>query len=85
MDKERKRIKVNGVRCFGCEFCRHEVDHAALGHDLRAEREKAGMAQSEVGKLMKVSYGFVSDLENGRRNWTPQMIDRYLAAVRGTP
>lgn len=82
MDKV--RVKINGVRCWGCAFCRHEVDHAALGHDLREVREKYGIAQREVAKLMAVSAGFVSDLEYGRRNWTPQMIDRYLAAVRGT-
>lgn len=80
------RVKVkleNGVKP-GCSFCRHEVDHAALGHDLRAEREGMGISQAEVARMMKISATMVCDLELGRRNWTPKMIDRYLAAVRGT-
>jgi predicted transcriptional regulator len=69
----------------GCEFCRHEVNHAALGHKLREEREAMGMSQAEVARVMKVVPTFVCDLEHGKRNWTARMVQRYLAAVRGTP
>jgi len=83
----KKRIALNGQavirHVYGCEFCRREVDHAALGHDLRVEREEMGIAQAEVARAMKLSPSFVCDLEYGKRNWTPKMIDRYLAAVKG--
>lgn len=67
----------------GCPFCRGEADHKAIGHRMAQEREKMGMAQSELGLAMNLSATYICDLEKGRRNWTPQMIDRYLAAVRG--
>jgi predicted transcriptional regulator len=68
----------------GCAFCRHEIDHIALGHDMRAERESRGIAQAEVARALKLSKSFISDLESGRRNWTPKLIERYLKAVEWT-
>lgn len=68
---------------LGCEFCRGEADHKAIGLRMTLEREKMGMAQAELGREMNLSPTYICDLEHGRRNWTPQMIERYLAAVRG--
>jgi predicted transcriptional regulator len=81
--KGSKRVALNGER-IGCSFCAHEVDHRALGHDLRAEREKMGMSQAEVARAMGTSATYVCDLEQGKRNWTASTVNKYLAAVRGT-
>lgn len=86
MAKPSKRIALNGERDFrvGCSFCAHEVDHRSLGHDLRAEREKMGVSQAEVARLIGTSKTYICDLEQGKRNWTANMVNKYLAAVRGT-
>lgn len=76
------KVAANGAR-VGCEFCRHEVDHAALGHKLRQEREVMGVSQAEVARIMKTSPTMICDLEQGKRNWTPKMVERYQAAVTG--
>jgi ribosome-binding protein aMBF1 (putative translation factor) len=80
---EKRRVNANGDK-EGCAFCRHEIDHAALGHKMRQEREGRGIAQSEVASYMKLSQQYVSDLELGRRPWTPKLIERYLKAVEWT-
>lgn len=78
----KNKALISGEK-LGCEFCRGEADHKAIGHRMVQEREKMGMAQSELGREMNLSATYICDLEHGRRNWTPQMIDRYLSAVRG--
>lgn len=82
MAKQTKQPTLYGEP-IGCIFCLREVDHAALGHKMRQEREGMGMTQTEVAREMKVTRPYVCDLEHGKRNWTASMAKRYLAAVRG--
>jgi predicted transcriptional regulator len=77
-------IKIKGVSKFGCEFCRREVDNRSLGLDLAEEREKLGLSQADMARMLKISAPFVSDLEHGKRNWTPRMVERYVSALRGS-
>lgn len=70
-------------RTEDCAYCRHEVDHASLGHDLRAEREKVGLSQKEVAYAIGLSPAYLCDLELGRRSWTAGRVAKYLAAIRG--
>lgn len=85
MAKQRVNAKddANGDE-QGCSFCKHEADHAAIGHRMRALREAAGLAQIEVARALGFTGTYLCDLEAGRRNWTPKLIDRYLAAVKAT-
>lgn len=78
---EKRRVNVNGGRP-GCSFCRHEIDHAAMGHKMRQEREACGISQAEVGRAIGLSSNYISDLEAGRRRWTAKMAERYLAALK---
>lgn len=52
-----------------------------LGENLRRIRSKAGISQSDVAKSLGVSRGFVSDIENGKRNPTLATIARIAKAI----
>ena len=52
------------------------VDHAAAGLKIRAAREKSHTSLRRLAHLMGISPPFLSDLERGRRNWTPSMFEK---------
>lgn len=71
------------ARTEDCAYCRHEVNHVSLGHDLLAEREMAGLSQKEVAYAMGITPTYVCDLEKGKRPWRAALVAKYLAAIHG--
>lgn len=57
------------------------IDHIAVGVAMRHLREKRGISLREMGKRLKLSAPYISDLERGNRNWTQDRIDRFEKAV----
>lgn len=53
---------------------------SALAADLLYERR---MIQRRVARTMRISEGYLSDLINGRRDWTHGMTKRFVKAVNG--
>lgn len=49
------------------------------GADLRAAREKAGLAIRELARQSRFSASFLSDVELGRRNPSPAVVAVYEA------
>lgn len=76
------KTKSKDVLTVDCAYCRREVNHKALGHDLRAEREKVGFSQKEVAGAMDISPKYLSDLENGKRPWRAALVVRFAAALK---
>lgn len=68
-------------KCPHCEGSGLVLDPKIAGEYHRAMRKRKGKSLREVAKLMKVSAPFVSDLENGRRNWSDDRIEAYRKAV----
>ena len=56
-----------------------------LGENLKRIRSGKGISQSEIARSLDVSRGFVSNLENGKRNPTLVTITRLAKAVGTTP
>lgn len=75
------RTKPKDARTESCAYCRHEVNHASLGHDLRAEREMAGFSQKETAYAMGITPSHLCDLELGTRRWRAALVSKYLAAI----
>jgi transcriptional regulator with XRE-family HTH domain len=58
------------------------LTYTSLGNLLLQLREMNGLSQSEVGKRVGVKSDFISKLERGERNTTPQIIGK-LSEVYG--
>jgi len=59
---------------------KEEIDHLAyLGKYLKVVRKELGFKQSDVCKSMKISQTHLSQIENGVRTGTIQMLDRIMA------
>jgi len=70
--------------CHCCDGSGKELDHKAVGRDLRRARIAKGVSQATVARRMKFSKPYVSDLEFGARNWRTDLIAKYLKALRLT-
>jgi transcriptional regulator with XRE-family HTH domain len=57
-------------------------DHIALGAALRQERIANGITQKEMAARMRVTGGFLCDLEHGRRKWLFRHIEAYEKALK---
>ena len=57
-----------------------EVEPTQLGKYLRELRERAGMSLRDVSKRSGVSDPFISQVETGKRNPGPEIIQRLAAA-----
>lgn len=51
------------------------------GQELRTLREGAGLTVSELARRLSKSPGFVSLVENGKRNPNPRTLDAWLTAL----
>ncbi len=63
---------------------RSEWDHEAVGASMREERERQGLSIREMARRMGCSAPYVSDLEKGRRPWTPNTLDWYRQYLPNT-
>ena len=52
---------------------------------IRTEREKAGLSQRELGKLIRLSYGTIAGWEAGSRTPTEANCRRLAAALQFDP
>ena len=43
---------------------------------MRSVRKKSGLSVRKAALLIKVSAPFLSDMELGRRNWTPERVNQ---------
>ena len=57
-------------------------DHRPLGAEMRRRRESKGFALREVARKLGISAPYLSDLELGRRYWTEELRDSFLAAIK---
>lgn len=73
------KVKTKNCRC--CEGSGREIDHFAVGMDLRAIREKAGKSLTFVADDMGISKAYLHDLEFGKRYWNRKLINQYQAAL----
>jgi len=52
-----------------------------LGDNLKRIRTEKGVSQADIAKSLGVSRGFVSNIENGKRNPTLSTISRLAEAL----
>lgn len=70
-------LMVNTERCMTEAKRRYNEDQLAIGHCMRLQRESDGVSLRALSRQMKLSAPYVSDLERGRRNWSPITMANY--------
>lgn len=69
-------ITPNGP-CPHCEGTGHTPDLVAIGAQLRALREAAGLSLRDLAKLLHCSHVYLGDLERGLRPIPARRIAQY--------
>jgi transcriptional regulator with XRE-family HTH domain len=55
---------------------------AVVGANVRALREARGLPQDELAHLASIHPSYMSDVENGKRNFSMKVLERIAAALR---
>ncbi len=58
-----------------------QIDHKATGRRLRSLRENNNLSLRDLGEWLELSAAYLSDLERGKRNWSKQLVRRFVLAV----
>lgn len=69
------------IRCKRCGGTGREQDDRAIGARWQAKRKAAGLSLRALGKKLGLSAAYLSDLECGRRRWSPENVKRYTNAL----
>lgn len=67
--------------CRRCDGTGIEPERKSVGTQMKALRREAGVKQCDVAKSLRLSSAYICDLENCKRNWTPELIGRYKKAI----
>ena len=67
--------------CKRCGGTGREQDDQLIGEAWQAKRKAAGLSLRDLGKRLDLSAAYLSDLENGRRRWSPENVRRYTEAL----
>lgn len=59
--------------------------HLVAGHQLRTDREQAGLTRAQMAGLLHISVSHLRSLENGWRAITPDVRDRVGQVLAGQP
>jgi len=71
--------------CRCCEGSGSEADNLAIGREMAAMRQAAGIGLRELARSLCVSHSFLSQLENGQRRWMVALRRRYAIACGRKP
>lgn len=70
------------MNCQRCNGSGTEPDNLAIGSEFRGRRAASGIGLRSAAKSLKISAGYLSNLETGQRRWTPLLMDKYLDLLR---
>lgn len=66
--------------CHCCGGTGVDIDGVITGESMRDLRLALRLNQSSVAKELGVSNSYVSQLESGKRKWTPELLKAYRKA-----
>ena len=61
------------------------TETAGCESELRAAARRRGLTMKELAAMMGVSAGYLSQVANGRRTWTPKMREKVAAVLGEVP
>lgn len=65
------------MKCKRCNGTGVEAD----AEDIKDSRERAQLTQQQAAKRMGISASYLSDLENGRRDWDSDLLEKFYAML----
>ena len=65
------------------ETAGHQSGKGKPESELRAAARRHGLSMKELAHRMGVNAGYLSDVANGRRPWTPMMREKVMAVLGG--
>lgn len=57
------------------------IDHKATGAFWRRIRERYGLSLRDMAKRLEFSPAYLSDLEQGKRNWSIEKESQYIKVL----
>ena len=72
---------IRGERCPHCLGAGSVIDQRGLGKLLRERRTLFGYTQTAVADAIGISKAYLSDLENGRRDWPDRVFSAYVQVM----
>ena len=70
--------KIKCAKCLGTGL---RQDQRALGADCWRLRDKRGLSLAETARRMGIDASYLSYLEAGKRDWSPDLIARLETAL----
>ena len=67
--------------CRCCKGTGKTYDHRAIGRSVQIARKAAGLKLRDVSIRSGYTVSYISDLEQGRRNWNGDLYDRITTAI----
>lgn len=74
-------MKIKTMPCQNCNGTGRIVDPRSFGASLRASRERVGLTLREMARRLSLSPPFVSDVEQGRRSFSEQNLEKYQTVI----
>ena len=73
--------KIAKTTCPTCAGKGTVTDLSAIGSSLVATRKRLGLSIRDLALLMNCSFGYLGDLETGRRSWNEELIAKTEKAL----
>lgn len=70
--------RLQGKKCPKCDGTGKLYDPDSVSKMILTFCKNNGLSQNEFGSLLDLTKGFMSNLMNGKRRWTPSMINRAI-------
>ena len=70
-------MSKNNKPCHCCDGSGQETDNVKLGRSLSGLRLRKAYTLRAFAREMGISHTFLWQLENGKRNWTPELERNY--------
>jgi len=70
-------------KCPKCNGTGQVLDAVEVGAYFKVHRRDSRISLREVAKRLNISAAYCSDLEQGRRRWSLELMERYRKAIYG--
>jgi len=67
--------------CRCCKGTGKTYDHREIGRTVKDARKAAGLKLWEVHRGSGYTVSYISDLEQGRRNWSRELYEKIMGAI----